>query len=264
MKKYLFSFFFTIFVLLLVCFPEMLIASNQEKLTGEWLARQVFDRNRGENSVLTASMVLVNKKGKKRSRTFKNFRVLENGLEKQMLRFTSPADIDGTGFLTIEKQGYETDQFLYFPALRRTRRIVSSQKSHRFVNTDFTYEDMERHPVENYLYKLKGEKIVGNLECHILETRPKDNVTSQYSLIISIITKKSFVPIFAEYFDQKGNKIKRYKVLKLELKQNIWTETTVSMEDLRKKHKTYIKIQNIEYNTNITSDQISKSALENY
>ncbi|MFH1936650.1 MAG: outer membrane lipoprotein-sorting protein, partial [Bacteroidota bacterium] len=66
------------------------------------------------------------------------------------------ADINGTGFLIIEKAGYESDQFLYLPALRRSRRIVSSQKSHQFVNSDFTYEDIERHPVENYIYDIKG------------------------------------------------------------------------------------------------------------
>ncbi len=186
MNKYLFSTPILCIALFLGFFAGKLSANNQEKLTGYQIARQVFDRNRGNNSISTATMVLVNKKGKKRTRTFTNSRILENGLEKQIIRFTSPADIDGTGFLTIEKTGYETDQFLYLPALRRTRRIVSSQKSHRFVNTDFTYEDMERHPVDNYLYILKGEKIVGNLECYQLETRPKKNVISQYSKTISL------------------------------------------------------------------------------
>ncbi|MBU1342744.1 MAG: outer membrane lipoprotein-sorting protein [Proteobacteria bacterium] len=236
----------------------------QEKLTGHWIARQVFDRNRGGNSFSTATMVLVNKNGKKNTRVFKNLRIREQGFEKQLIRFTSPADIDGTGFLTIEKTGYETDQFLYLPALRRTRRIVSSQKSQQFVNSDFTYEDMERHPVENYIYDLKGEKIVENIDCYLLETRPQKTISSQYSLMKSVISKASFVPIFAEYFDQKGKHIKTYKVLKLELKQNIWTESIVMMEDILKKHKTFIKLQDIEYNTNITSDQFSKVALENY
>ncbi|MCP3871835.1 MAG: outer membrane lipoprotein-sorting protein [Desulfobacteraceae bacterium] len=264
MNKHLFSIKIFCIVLFLGFFVGKLPANSQEKLTGHQIARQVFDRNRGDNSISTAAMVLVNKKGKKRSRTFTNSRILKNGLEKQIIRFTSPADIDGTGFLTIEKKGYETDQFLYLPALRRTRRIVSSQKSHRFVNTDFTYEDMERHPVDNYLYSLKGEKIVGNLECYQLVTHPKENVISQYSKIKSLITKKSFVPIFVEYFDQKGKHSKTYKTLKLELKQNIWTESFVMMEDLIKNHKTYIKIQHIEYNTDIHPEQFFRSALENY
>ena len=51
--------------------------------------------------------------------------------------------------------------------------------------------------------------------------------------------------------------------MKLEKIQDIWTETTVKMEDRQIRHQTYIKIQHIEYNKEISEDQISKSALEN-
>lgn len=240
------------------------LAMDQKKITGLWIARQVFDRDRGKTAHSVATMVLINKQNNKKIRTFTNFRVLENGLEKQLIRFTSPADIAGTGFLTIEQQGYETDQFLYLPALRRTRRIVSSQKSHQFVNSDFTYEDMERHPVDNYLYEIKGEKVFANIDCYILETRPKKDIISQYSMTQALITKTSFVPVFAEYYNPKGQCIKTYTVVKLELKDNIWTESIVLMEDLINNHKTYIKLDQIDYNTDIRSDQISKTALETY
>ncbi|MCF6246207.1 MAG: outer membrane lipoprotein-sorting protein [Desulfobacula sp.] len=236
----------------------------QEKLTGEQIARQVFDRDRGNTSNSTAIMVLIDKTGYKVSRTFSSLRILNKGLEKQLIRFLSPNDIEGTGFLTVEKEGYKTDQFIYLSALRRTRRIVSSQKHHRFVQTDFTYEDMERQPVENYLYKLKGKKTISNIDCYVLETRPKPSVKSQYSLTKSFITTTGFVPILAEYFDQKGKHTKTYTVLKLENKQNIWTEIIVKMEDFDRKHQTLIKTQHIEYNIKIDPERLSKSALENY
>ncbi|MDA3789707.1 MAG: outer membrane lipoprotein-sorting protein [Desulfobacula sp.] len=226
------SFGYVIIVLLISCFY-----ANANDMTGKELAQKVFDRDRGNNSISTAQMVLVNKSGNKRTRQFVNQRILENDLESQIIRFTSPADIDGTGFLTIEKPGLETEQFLYLPALRRTRRIVSSQKSHRFVNSDFTYEDMERHPVDDYTYKIIGSKSVGTLECYELEIRPKKTTESQYSLTQSLVTKQSLVPLLVKYFDKKGNHIKTYKVLKLEQVQGIWTESTISMEDSGKGHK---------------------------
>jgi len=238
--------------------------ANAQEMTGKILAQKIFDRDRGKNSVSSAQMVLVSKSGNKRIRQFTNKRRMENNLESQIIRFTSPADIDGTGFLTIEKPGWETEQFLFLPALRRTRRIVASQKSSRFVNSDFTYEDMERHPVDDYTYKITGTKKIGNMDCYTLETRPANGIESQYSLTLSQIAIQSFVPVFVQYFDKKGNHIKTYKVLKLEKIQNIWTESTVSMENLEKQHKTYIKIENITYNTDIDKDIISRKALENY
>lgn len=254
------------FLLLIAALVSYLVAPAPavatEPLTGEALARQLFDRDRGKNSISTAVMILENEKGNKRSRTFTNKRILENGLEKQLIRFTAPADINGTGFLTIEKPGYETEQFLYLPALRRSRRIVSSQKSHQFVNSDLTYEDMERHPVENYLYEIKGEKQIDGKDCYVLETRPKEGIESQYSSITAHIAKQSFVTLLADYYDKKGHHIKTYRVLGLEQKQNIWTETRIIMEDMNTRHKTHINLEHIEYNTDITPDQISTHALE--
>ncbi len=233
-------------------------------ITGEQLASNIFHRDRGDNSVLEAQMVLVDKNGNKRVRQFTNKRIRENERERQIIRFTYPADIAGTGFLTIEKPGWETEQFLFLPALRRTRRIVTSQKSHRFVNSDFTYEDMERHPVDDYTYEITGTETIEGIVCHVLETRPKEEVQSQYGLTKSLVDKSSLVPVFVKYFDHKGNHIKTYRVLKLEKMQNIWTELIISMEDHERDHQTYIKTDDVLYNTDIDTEDISRNRLENY
>lgn len=254
---------FACFLLFCMCCPFQPEAGS-EILTADQVARHVFDRDRGQTSVSKAIMVLINKNGYKRTRIFNTTRIVDMDREKQLIRFISPEDIAGTGFLTIEKQDYSTDQFIYLSALRRTRRIAASQKDHRFVQSDFTYEDMERHPVENYLYKLLGEKKVGHMACYVLETRPKPSVTSQYALTKSLITKNGYVPILVDYFDPKGKHIKTYTVLKLEQKQGIWTESIIKMEDLKRSHQTLIKIQHIEYNREIESKKISVTALENF
>ncbi len=252
----------------LVWFIGLLVFSSAyataQEMTGEMLAQQIFDRDRGKNSVSSAQMVLISKNGHKRTRQFTTIRLLEGNLERQIIRFTTPADIDGTGFLTIEKPGWETEQFLYLPGLKRTRRIVSSQKSSRFVNSDFTYEDMERHPVDDYTYQITGSEQVNHLDCYVLESRPKKGTESQYSLIVSRVEKQSRVAVSAEYFDQKGRHIKTYKVLKLDRVQEFWTELTVSMEDHKKGHKTYLNIDNIRYNGDIDKNMINRKSLENY
>lgn len=250
-----------ILILFVICFFSI---AGAEEITGRQLAQKVFDRNRGKNSVSRAQMVLVSKSGKKRIRHFTTRRIEENGLEKQITRFTAPADIEGTGFLSVEQPGWETEQFLYLPALKRTRRIVSSQKNKRFVNSDFTYEDMERHPVSDYTYNITGSTKVGNLDCHTLESRPKQGVESQYGLTISTISKDALVPVHVKFYDKKNNHIKTYNVLKLKQVQGIWTEIATSMENHKKKHKTYIKQDQITYNTNIKTDDISRKNLEKY
>ena len=251
-------------LIVLLLFLSVSAISAETKLTGRDLAQQVFDRDRGSNSKADAIMVLVDKNGHKRTRTFENQRMVKENLETQLIRFTSPADIAGTAFLTVEKPGWATDQFLYLPALRRTRRIVSSQKSSRFVNSDFTYEDMERHRVDDYDYTITGSVTTAGVDCYILETTPKAETVSQYTRTIGHIAKAALVPLYGEYFDARGTKIKQYKVLNLERIQGIWTESTVLMEDLKKDHQTYIKIQHIEYNTDIDPSHLSIQVLEGH
>ncbi len=229
------------FTLLLTLFfiINIPVASHGEELNAQALAQQIFDRERGDDSSANMQMVLISSKGKKKSRKFNAIRAREDSLERQLLRFTEPADIEGTSFLAIEKPGWETDQFLYLPALRRSRRIVSSQQGQRFVNSDFTYEDMRRHPVDDYHYQLGSDQACGKWQCYQLVAMPKDGVDSQYSKTVSLVEKESLTPVSIELYDKKDKHWKTYKVHDLQKIQGIWTEMVVSMEDLNKEHKTF-------------------------
>ncbi|MDL1967690.1 MAG: outer membrane lipoprotein-sorting protein [Deltaproteobacteria bacterium] len=238
--------------------------SSNILMSGEELARKVYDRENGDDSTAHMIMKLVNKRGHERIRDFTSYAKDHGPLIKQLIRFTSPADIEGTGFLSIEKSEGGTNQFLYLPALRRTRRIVSSQKSHRFVNSDFTYEDMERMPVEDSEHKITGENKIGDINCYVLESRPKEKTDSQYSLLKSFIAKNIYIALSTEYYDKKGRLIKKYRTIKLEKIQNIWTETEVFMENLKKKHKTILKINNIVYDTDLDDNIFSRQNLANW
>ena len=238
--------------------------SSNIPMSGKELAQKVYDRENGDDSTAHTIMKLINKRGHERIRNFTFYSKDYRPLIKQLIRFTSPADIEGTGFLSIEKSEGETDQFLYLPALRRTRRIVSSQKSNRFVNSDFTYEDMERRPVEDSEHKIAGEDKIGNIDCFVLESRPKEESDSQYSLLKSIIAKNIYIALSVEYYNKKGKLIKKYRTIKLEKIQNIWTETEVIMEDLKKEHKTILKINNIVYNINLDDNIFTRQNLGNW
>jgi Protein of unknown function (DUF1329). len=237
---------------------------GRHPISGTELAQRVYDRETGDDSVSQLIMELIGKSGRKRVRELTTYRKDYGSLRKQLIRFGSPADIEGTGLLSLEKEGADTEQFLYLPALRRTRRIVSSQKDHRFVNTDFTFEDMERRPVEDSDHRIAGQERVDGTDCRVLESRPGKEAGSQYSMIKSWVAEKIDIPLLARYYDRKGKLIKEYHVVKLENIQGIWTETEVVMDDLIKKHKTIMRIRKIVYNTNLQDNIFTRQNLENW
>ena len=239
-------------------------AFSQGDLTGRELAQLVYDRDIGQDSTADMIMELINKKGKTRVRTLKVLAKKFGKLQKTFLRFLSPPDIAGTGFLTVEKKDGDSEQFLYLPTLKRARRIAISQRGRRFVNTDFAYEDMERRPVDKYEHKILGSEEVDGLDCWILQSKPKRERDSSYSLFRSLIIKDIYVPVKIDYFNKKNKHWKTYQVIQLENIQNIWTETQVIMTDLIENHKTIITTKHIVYNTMINDSIFTVQNLENW
>src|SRR4030043_896397 len=221
-------------------------------LTGTDVAQKVFDRDHGKDSYAKTEMTLIDKKGNTRVREMISQRKKFGELEKSLIRFTSPADIEGTGFLSWENKDRDDDQFLYLPALRRVRRIVTSQKDMGFVNTDFTYEDLQRRKVENDQHRLLGEGKIKDWQCWILESIPKKESDSQYGKFVSWVVKEIYVPIKVEFYDKKGQMAKRYVVEKLQKIDGIWTEMELVMHDLKNNHETKLKVKETRYNKGIS------------
>ncbi|AJF07962.1 outer membrane lipoprotein-sorting protein [Geoalkalibacter subterraneus] len=232
------------------------------ELSGRELAQRVYDRPVGEDMTSHAVMELISAKGSVRKREFQVYGMDQKGQRSQLIRFTSPADISGTGFLVFERGQGDTEQFLYLPALRRTRRIVSSQKGHSFVNSDFSYEDMERRPVDSWSHKIAGSEKIGPMVTLVLESRPKEDTTSSYTLVKSWVAPEIDMPLRVEYYQRNDRLVKTYQVLSLENIQGYWTETKVVMEDAESGHKTIIANLETSYDTGLSDDIFTQRYLE--
>ena len=239
------------------------LATASEQLTPQQVAQKVYDRYIGDDMQMRGRMDLISKKGHVRTREFLSLSKDSDTERKQLIRFTAPADISGTGFLTLEKKkNNKTDQHLYLPALKRTRRIVASQKGRSFVNSDFTYEDMQRHPVENWDYHLDSPEKLSGSNCYVLISTPKPDTKTQYSKMMTWVEMEHFMPLKTVSWNKKGERFKIYSVNKFDIIDNIATATDVFMEDLLSEHKTRLKTQEIIYNSNLKDSLFTIRALE--
>jgi hypothetical protein len=259
----LFPKYFLVCSILIWIFVNQPLAAHAQP-SGRELAQLVYDRYVGDDSVSRQTMELAAATGQKRVRELNISVFNKNGARSTLLRFTSPADIQGTGFLAIEDGSGETSQFLYLPALNRTRRIVAEQKSRSFVNTDFTFEDMERRPVDDSEHIIVGDEALNNVRCWIMESRPKTGTDSQYTSVRTWVAQDMMLPLRADFFVGGETPVKRYVVLQLENIQNIWTETKVAMEDLKSGHKTILETTSIQYNTGLSNSIFTQQALERW
>ena len=91
-------------------------------------------------------MELIDRRGKSRVRETMGYRRYYGEEKRTVLFYQSPTNVRGTGFLTYDYPNADTDddQWLYLPALRKVRRISSSDRGDYFLGTDFTYEDIKK------------------------------------------------------------------------------------------------------------------------
>lgn len=240
----------------------LLLGNPVAAMDGEQVARMVSDRDEGQDARAKVRMLLIDKKGKKRFRKLISVVKQYGDVSKSYMKFTSPADIAGTAFLTWENKDSDDDQFLYLPALKRVRRIVSSQKKNSFVNTDYTYEDLQSRKVEQDTHKILKEEKVGNYNCWVLESIPKNKKDSQYSKRVIWIIKEIYVPIKTEFYDKRGKLQKVLTGKKVEKIEGIWTIRDAEMKNLKKKHRTLMKTDEIQYNRNIPDEVFTKGYMK--
>lgn len=245
--------------LLLISVPG---SEARDKMDGLTLAKKMFYREDGRDAYAMVRMLLIDKRGRKELRSLISARKDYGELSKGYLQFTAPASIKGTTFLYWENRDRDDDQFLYLPALRRVRRIVSRQKDSRFVNTDYTYEDMQKRRFDKDHHKILRSEKFGKYPCWVLESVPKKRSSSQYGKRISWVVKNIYVPIKIEFYDRRGRLKKISRGYRLRKIQGIWTVMESEMKDLKRRHRTLMKNDKIRYNTGIPDRVFTRRYLE--
>jgi hypothetical protein len=140
--------------------------------------------------------------------------------EKRIIKFISPAEVQGTGILIFDYENKDDDMWIYLPALRKTRRIVSSEKSNSFMGSEFSNADMTAPSVEDFQYNLLGSENLEGTECWKIESVPV-NIDKEdeygYSRSVRWIGKNDYIARRSDYFDYSGALIKRIETVEFKL-----------------------------------------------
>jgi hypothetical protein len=184
---------------------------------GRRIAEETRDSGDGFGSVRSeGEMILRDRSGGASERRFRNL-----GLEgahsdqgKTLLIFEYPPDIAGTALLTHSQVGRDDDQWIFLPALKRVKRISSSNKSGSFVGSEFSYEDMRAPVLEDYDYLWLRDESCPNapeIQCWVIERKP-DDPDSGYTRIINWIGQDEYRVWQSEFYDRKNAKLKTLNV----------------------------------------------------
>jgi len=229
-------------------------------ITGLEVMEKVDARDDGKTMVSTSKMVLTNRQGRQRERQTKMIRKDYGQDEKSLFVFLQPADVAGTAFLnwSYDDASKDDDKWLYMPALRKVRRIASSNTGDYFMGTDFTYDDMGQREPEEDNHKLVREEKLDGLDCWVVESTPIED-DYQYAKVIKWVNKEYLLAVKAEFYDKKGRYLKTMTSSDIQKIDGIWTAFSRFMDNKQEKHTTLLKIQAVHYNKTV-SDRLFKVA----
>ena len=218
----------------------------------------------GDTRRSSMRMTLVSKSGRERVRTIRSYSKDYGKDTKNLMQFKEPADVSGTTFLSFEYDdaSKEDDRWIYLPAMRRVRRISGSSKNDYFMGSDFTYDDMGGRDLDDYTYKLLGEEACFGGRCWKIESTAVDPVDTGYSKTISLIRKDALKAVHVDYYDRDGRLLKTLEVEELSVKQGYWTIGVMKMDNVQSRHKTLLKIFDIEHDVEIKDSLFRAAGLE--
>lgn len=182
------------------------------------------------------------------------------GSSKAIIRFTAPPEVKGVALLVVNHPDRSSDQWMWTPAIGRDRRIALQDRSTRFFGTDFSFEDLEERDANQFDFKLQGEETLDGALCWRIHSRPRQSKTSQYSHSLVWIRKDHYVPLQIESFI-KDQAARRLQFRRIENIQGIWTARTLEMYDARRKSRTVLELEKLQYNAPMKEEDFTVQAL---
>ena len=195
----------------LIAFSSLSNAAIAETAEEKGLAIAVEADRRDQgwgDQATTSKMTLRNSQGAESTREMRGKALeVEGDGDKSLTIFDTPRDVKGTAFLSFTHTLKSDEQWLYLPALKRVKRISSSNKSGPFMGSEFSYEDISSQEVEKYKYKfIKDDKFNGR-DVFVMERYPQYK-KSGYTKQVVWIDKEMYQALKIDFYDRKKSLLK--------------------------------------------------------
>ena len=267
-QRYLISAF--IILLILPFIASYAFADDTEARA---IMEKVDARDDGDNQVSDMEMILIDKKGKERIRKIHAFSKDKGEDTLKLMFFQHPADVKDTAFLTFDYDDpdKDDDQWLYLPALKKTKRIASTDKSGSFMGSDLTYSDMTSRNLEDYdytFYEKAKEKEVKGVKTWVIWSVPRSKDVIEetgYEKSLIFVRQDNFFVIRALHWVRDGGYKKYMDIKKLDLIDGIWVATEMHVTKKKGKntvHKTILSFRNVKFNQSLEFDMFTVRRME--
>jgi outer membrane lipoprotein-sorting protein len=208
-------------------------------------------------------------KGNKRIReTTMASRIFPDGTEKRVIVFLAPPDVKGTSMLIYDYDKKIDDMWIYMPALRKSRKIVSTDKAKSFMGSEFSNSDLSIGTIDDYTYTIEGTETVDQQECwkiRLTPITPAIAAENGISYKLMWIGKKDYMPRKTQYIgpDGKTEKELMFSGIKLlDPKANKYYVTHMEMKNLKNNRFSTMNMAEVSINPKVNEEYFTLSFIE--
>lgn len=262
----------TFLIALLALTTPALAQISPDETDAQKIMNAVESRAEGDRAKGLLTMTITDGAGRERKRELASRTLQFKEGTKQIMVFKSPADVAGTGLLSIDYDdgAKDDDQWLYMPSLHKSTRISSGNKSGSFMGSDLSYADMTRADPAHYEYSVVGQNVdVEGEATWQIEARPKTDKAKKETGYVKTeiwISKAKLVPLRLKAWVKEGKKIKLIAFQDLKQIDGVWVPHGIVARTMRGKKvesTTVLQFADISYgNADVGPDLFNEGQLE--
>lgn len=175
----------------------MLTAYNlpPQSLTAKQIVEKADQKVRGKSSKGSMTMN-IERPGWKRSISMKTW---SKGDEYAMIYITSPAKEKGKVFLKRKKEMWS-----WVPSINRMIKLPPSMMMQSWMGSDFKNDDLVKQSsiVKDYTHKILRSEKLRDMDCWVIELKPKPDAPVVWGRIETWITKSGYHMLRGKYYDE--------------------------------------------------------------
>jgi hypothetical protein len=241
-------------------------ASAQADLTADQIVERMLKQDAfgWDEAETTVRMALIDASGKRSERVMENVRRKKDGQLQSVVRFRSPQDVAGTAFLMLERSKGESEQHIYLPGLKRTRRIVGREREGSFMGSDFSYADFERRDTREATQKRLPDEEVSGVKTFVLESTMKKGAgaSSTYSKIETWVRQDNYLPLRIRFYDKAGKLLKTLYTKRIKTMDGRPVIVEAQMKNQQTGHSTELIVDNLRPRKDLPDSSFTPTALE--
>jgi outer membrane lipoprotein-sorting protein len=172
----------------------------------------------------------------------------------------SPAKEKGKTFLKRINNMWQWD-----PTIKRMIKIPPAMMSQGWMGSDYSMDDMlkESSIVVDYTHKIIGEKSILNKACYKIELTPKEDAAVVWGKVVKYITKKEFMQIKSEYYDEDEELVKQDVATELKIFDGKLLPSILEILPADKEgHKTQIIFKTMKFNVKLKKSFFSQKNMK--